>query len=167
MCIQVSRVIWLCILVAPIALGQSPSQSSAAEQYAGYIAVLGGGPVTLDGFKKAEEFLKRDGFRQLDENRWRYSDEHGSVLLMAYPTIGTSNLVLTPKKVGSFGDAALAALIARAENIFIEPGDSVQLRFPARVRNKDGRRGQIVDTLYFTLDGASWWRSSCRIEWGE
>ena len=146
--------------------GQSPPVSSASELYSQYVTLIGGGPITEEDFRAAiAPALREDGFRQVTETLWRFSDDEGTVALVAYPQIASYQIIYTPKKAASLGDAALAALVARAESVFVEPADSLQLALPVRSKAVRASRVEIAEYLHFKIEGGRWWRTSCHIKW--
>jgi hypothetical protein len=57
------------------------------------------------------------GLQKLDDVHWRMSDFYGTVQVVADPNRGFFSVTYHPKIRVSLGDAAIAALIAKAESI--------------------------------------------------
>ena len=154
------------VLVAHQSAGETPPLPSA-DIYAMYVSFLGRSPIGTDQFEEIKTVLHDDGFRQVSDDIWHYSDGDGIVAITTWPSILAYNVTFTSKKPAPFGDAALAALINRADSVFVQPGDSIQLLLSTHTRTEAGRSVELATYLSFELSGGNWWRTSCHIIWSE
>jgi hypothetical protein len=96
---------------------------------------------------------------------WSYSGSSAKVMIVVYPNDGVVSLLLLPHTPQPFGDAAVAALIARAATVEAD-GDGINIDLPTRkVVAKSGEMGTITDSFAFNLNHGTWFRTASTIEW--
>ncbi len=146
---------------------QESQRLTASDAFAMYSSMLAEiSHASLDDFKTVIGLLERDGFRKASDNSWRFRNESGSVVVAAYPEQGSYFVSLAPKNTGPFGDAALAALIAKAEAVMLDSGgQSIEILLRRSNQQRLGKTVEVSEYIYVALNGAIWWRTSRAIVW--
>jgi hypothetical protein len=148
---------------------QTPINLPAADTFSALAGTLADSPITTQAqFKNVEAELKYMGFTQVNSVMWRYVNAGDVVLLQAYPDKGHFFVDLSPgSPQRQMGDAALAALIAKASAAFFNEGDSIELLVSEKHSVKEGYSGSDSIYLHFKLSGGTWWKTSRVIEWSK
>jgi hypothetical protein len=136
-----------------------------AELFSVYASLFSGAPFGPDEFKQIEPGMRKEGFSATNVGRWVASDASGDLIVLALPEQRSYLLTYVPKHAVPFGDAALGALIQRAESIVVSDADTIELRIRARSLSKGTSTGERTETVSFSLIGGAWVRTTVSINW--
>lgn len=122
-------------------------------------------PVTSDAeFEAIQKSLDFYDFHR-EANGWSFENSTGKVFLAVRPSVGSVVIMLLPNTPERFGDAALAALIARATSVAASEGNVIDLELPARSLVTAKHTGTATDHVAFYLNGGTWMRTTTSIDW--
>jgi hypothetical protein len=121
-------------------------------------------PISKDEFDKSViPLIRKNGFTSEDNMSWKMRDSTGSVLLVVYPEQGSFWIHYYPSMPTSIGDAALAAIINKAESLEISDGDSMTIA----VSRQNSKTGSCDQYLKFNLHGGAWQETIAHIKWAK
>lgn len=155
----------LFVLSVPSPTG-AQGEATASRGLEIWAALLSSPITSREEFMEYASLLRKNGFKADDEN-WTFDDPTGRLVISAFPDQGAVFVHYYPKTQTRIGDAALAALINRAESVRLMRGDSISLSLPDRRLSKEGKVGTASEELEFSLNGGTLLGTSVSIEWSK
>ena len=149
----------------PLREGDGPT---AANLLAIYRDWFSSAPFTFGNASEPYLEANHGSLQKIGRGRWQKSDVHGQ--LTVYAGVGTDaghfRLEYYPRVASAFGDAALAALIAKSEKV--ESGATageVRIRLATSGLSDGPHTGTKEEWLTFSLDGGLWKETEVFIDW--
>jgi hypothetical protein len=142
-------------------------QFTSAQLFDKYRAVFSAGPVSTTGLETLVPLLKKDGFITSDGITWKMADASGSVVLIVLSTSNSLYATYSPLIAVPLGDAALAALISKADSIEVGDGDTLTISISHRSLHNQSNTGSYSEYLKFNLRGGAWQETGIFIDWSK